>query len=429
MMEPERKKIAEGLYISSSYTDKFKSNYLGIYIIRPLDRKEVTLNSLLPMVLNRGTKNYPSTLQMERRLENLFGANLNLSTSRRGERQVFNLSMEWADGKYTGENGLDKDILNTVKEVLFDPYTEEGVFSKKYVEQEKKNLIDRISNKINDKRSFAINRCIEEMCKGEKFSIYPGGYIEDVKGINEKNLYDHYRNILKTSQIEIVYTGHNNKIQIEKIIPEEILNRKSITYVPREVIISESHNRNQIKEKMSVTQGKLVLGFRTGLPYEDPLYSSLIVGNEIFGGGPNSILFKNVREKHSLAYYVTSNIVKHKSIILLDAGIEFENYQKTVDLINEGLQQIIDGKFSDEDIEIAKKAIKTSSESIVDSPHLMSEFVFGRIIANDTRSLKEMIDQIEAVTKEDIIKVMKKINLDTIYFMDGLNREVQNETN
>lgn len=428
-MEAERKKIGEGLHISSTYTEKFKSNYLGVYIIRPLDREEVTLNSLLPMVLNRGTKSYPSTLQMERRLENLFGASLNLNTFRRGERQVVKLSMEWADGKYTGEEGLDKEILKMIEEVLFDTYTENGVFSKDYVEQEKKNLITRISNKINDKRSFAINRCIEEMCKGEKFSIYPGGYIEDVDEINEKNLYDHYQNILKTSQIEIVYTGHNNKMNIEKIIPEEILNRKPITYVPREVIINKSYNRNQVKEKMSVTQGKLVLGYRTGIPYEDPLYSSLIVGNEILGGGPNSILFKNVREKHSLAYYVTSNLIKQKSIILLDAGIEFDNYQKTVDLIDEGIDEMINGNFSDEDIRIAKKSIRTSSESIVDSPLQMSEFEFGRIISNDIRSLKEMIKNIEAVTREDIIKVMKKINLDTIYFMDGLNREVENETN
>jgi predicted Zn-dependent peptidase len=180
---------------------------------------------------------------------------------------------------------------------------------------------------------------------------------------------------------------------------------------------------------MPVTQGKLVLGYRAGIPYEDRLYNGLLLGNEIFGGGPNSILFKNVREKHSLAYYVTSSIVKHKSIILLDAGIEFQNYQKTIDLINRGLEDMLKGNFSDEDMEIAKKSVRTSSESIIDSPQLMSEFTFGKIIANDERSLEEMIRQLEDVTREDIVQAMGKVNLDTIYFMDGLDREVQDENN
>ncbi|MGM0396385.1 MAG: EF-P 5-aminopentanol modification-associated protein YfmF [Bacillota bacterium] len=427
-MESQRREIAKGLHINSTYTDKFKSNYLGIYIIRSLKREEVTLNSLLPMVLNRGTRSYPSTLQIKRKLENLFGASLKINASRRGERQIIKVSMEWADGRYTGEEGLDGEILHMVKEIIFDPYTEDGAFSRKYVEQEKKNLVTRINNKINDKRTYAINRCIEIMCKGEKFSIYPAGYVEDVEKIDERILYNHYKDILLKSQIEIVYTGHENNIRIEEIIPEEILNRDSVTTVPREIVIVKSQNRNKFSERLPVTQGKLVLGYRSSIPYEDPLYNGLLLGNEIFGGGPNSILFKNVREKHSLAYYINSNLIKHKSIILLDAGIEFNNYQKTVDFIIEGLQDMINGNFSDKDMEIAKKSVRASSESIIDSPQLISEFIFGKIISNDDRSLEEMIEQVEAVTKEEVIEAMKSVNLDTIYFMDGLNREVQNES-
>ncbi len=428
-MEYTRKEIGNGLNINSTYTDKFKSNYLGAYIIRPLDRDEVTMNSLLPMVLGRGTRKYPETLELKRRLEALFGANLNVSASRRGERQIIKFSMEWADGRYTGEEGLDSEILQMFREVIFEPYLVGGSFSSKYLEQEKRNLITRINNKINDKRSYSINRCIEEMCKGERFSIYPGGYVEDVPKIDEKVLFDHYRKVLLTSQIEVVYTGHDNHMDIEGIIPEEFLDRKQVTYVPRETIIEKSQNRNQVREKMPVTQGKLVLGYRAGIPYEDKLYNGLLLGNEIFGGGPNSILFRNVREKHSLAYYVTSNIVKHKSIVLLDAGIEFQNYQKTVDLINEGLKDMVNGNFTDEDMEIAKKSVRTSSESIIDSPQLMSEFAFGKIIANDDRSLEDMIRQLEDVTREDVKQAMSKVNLDTIYFMDGLDREVQDESN
>jgi predicted Zn-dependent peptidase len=80
-------------------------------------------------------------------------------------------------------------------------------------------------------------------------------------------------------------------------------------------------------------------------------------------------------------------------------------------------------------MEIAKKSVRTSSESIIDSPQLMSEFAFGKIIANDDGSLEDMIRQLEDVTREDVKQAMNKVNLDTIYFMDGLDREVQDESN
>lgn len=429
MMESRRKEIAKGINLNTTHTEKFKSNNLAIFIVRPLDREEVTLNSLLPMVLERGSRNYPDTIQIKRKLEELYGANLSIGTSRRGERTVIKLSMEWADGKYTGEEGLDWEVLQMVKEVLFDPNVQGDAFSGKYVDQEKKNLVSRINNKINDKRSYAINRCIEEMCKDEPFSIYPGGYVEDVDSIDEKKLYDHYKKILSTSQIEIVYTGHDNGIEIEDILPKWVLDRTSYSQVKREKLIPASDEVKNVRESMAVSQGKLVLGYRSQIPYEDPLYNGLLLGNEIFGGGPNSVLFRNVREKHSLAYYVSSNLVKHKSVVLLDAGIEFGNFKKTTELIEEGLISVVNGDFSNEDMEIAKKAVRTSSESIIDSPRLVSEFEFGKIISNDQRSLEEMISQLESVTREQVQEAMATVKLDTVYFMEGLNREVQHGSN
>ena len=254
------------------------------------------------------------------------------------------------------------------------------------------------------------------------------GYVEDVEGITSKSLTDHYKSILNDSQIEIIYVGKDNSLIDGSLVPEEYLDRKNIVEVPREYIPNENFQKNHIVEKEDVTQGKLVVGYRSNIPYEDNLYSALLLGNEIFGGGPNSKLFKDVREKNSLAYYVGTNLIKHKSIILLDAGIDIKNYQKTMDIIQTQLDDMKKGDFQDEDMEIAKKAIKTSSQSIIDSPHLMGEFTLGKIISKDGRSLDMMIDDIEKVSREDIIAAMNTITLDTIYFMTA--KEVEyNEGN
>lgn len=425
----EKEELGNGFHSTKIYLDKFKSNYLAFYIIRPLDRKEVTMNALLPMVLNRGTKNYSNKILLERKLEELYGANLSISASKRGERQVIKFAIEWADEKYTNAESFDDQVFELFKEAIYDPYLIEGGFSQKYVNGEKNNLRDKINNKINDKRSYAINRCIEEMCKSESFSIYKYGYLEDLQEIDERKLSDHYENILMTSQIEIIYTGNKKDLSLDKIIPEKYLNRDNINYVDREEILSKPYVKNQIVEKLDVTQGKVVLGFRTKIAYESELYPALLLANELLGGGPNSKLFKNVREEHSLAYYVTSNIIKHKSIMILDAGIEFKNYNKTIELINENIRELQEGNFSEQDISIAKLALRTSSESIVDSAKLISEFYFGNFITNETRELEEILDAIDNVTREEIIQAINTLNLDTIYFMKGKGEEENNESN
>lgn len=172
-----------------------------------------------------------------------------------------------------------------------------------------------------------------------------------------------------------------------------------------------------VYEDLDVTQGKLVLGYRTGIPYEDRLYNGLIVASDILGGGPNSKLFRNVREKESLAYYITSTVFKYKSIMLIDGGIEFNNFEKTIDIVKQQLEEIKNGNFTDEDMEISKKSIKSSTESIKDSIFLISEYFFSQILSEDNRDFEEILSDIDSVTKEEIMEAMSKVALDTIYFM------------
>jgi predicted Zn-dependent peptidase len=202
-----------------------------------------------------------------------------------------------------------------------------------------------------------------------------------------------------------------------------VASRNETIVIPRETITSSNMMKNQVVEKLPVEQGKLVLGFRSTIPYEHSLYNGLLLGNEIFGGGPNSHLFKTVREERSLAYYASSSLLKHKSIIITDAGIEFGNYQMTLNLMKEQLTRIKNGDFTEEDIEIAKKSIVTSSQSIVDSNHMISEYFLSKLITNDDRTLEEMISDLRAVNKVDIVAAMNTVSMDIIYFMRGIEED------
>jgi predicted Zn-dependent peptidase len=410
-----------GLNIIES--EKFKSNLLTINIIRPLERSEVTMNALLPMVLNQGSSKFPTKLEMERKLESMYGSDLSLATAKRGERQIIKASLEWADSRYTKEDSINLEAIELIKNVIFDPLLEGKSFSSKIIEQEKNNLAAMIKSRINDKRSYAINRCIEEMCRGERFGLYSLGYEEDIDKMDGEKLLLHYEKILLSSPIEIFFIGRSAGLSLETLIPTMVASRNETIVIPRETITSSNMMKNQVVEKLPVEQGKLVLGFRSTIPYEHSLYNGLLLGNEIFGGGPNSHLFKTVREERSLAYYASSSLLKHKSIIITDAGIEFGNYQMTLNLMKEQLTRIKNGDFTEEDIEIAKKSIVTSSQSIVDSNHMISEYFLSKLITNDDRTLEEMISDLRAVNKVDIVAAMNTVSMDIIYFMRGIEED------
>lgn len=424
-LKSERIKLGNGIYLNLIKSDKFKSSLLSWYFIRPLDREEVTKNALIPLVLKRGTEFNTNSLEIQKKLEQLYGSNLSASINKRGDRQILRFTMEWANGDYLDDNEYNYETIKMLKEIIYQPLVENNSFNPEYVLGEKEVLKRRIQSRINDKRSYAIERCIEEMCKNEKFSISNLGYIEDLDSIDEVNLYNHYKNVLETSPIEIFYVGNYDDNLIEYFKTYNSIDRDEIVLIPEGKIISSVQTKNMIDEEFDINQGKLVVGYRAGIPYSDRLYNGLIIASDILGGGPNSKLFKYVREEASLAYYIGAKVYKYNSLMIIDGGIEFENFQKTIEIIRKQLDHMRAGIFTEADMDISKKSIRTSTESIKDSIFLISEFFFGQLLSNDTRTIEQIIRDFERVTKEEVIEASNRIVPDTIYFMKKKrNKEV-----
>ncbi|MTI49055.1 EF-P 5-aminopentanol modification-associated protein YfmF [Sporosalibacterium faouarense] len=417
-----REKIDNGVHFNLIKTNKFKTNLINFYIVRPLSKDEATKNALLPLILKRGTSKYNTSLEIQRRLEELYGANLSINVNKKGEKQIIRFAIETVNSDFIKEENLLRKILDMLNEIIFNPYTENEVFSQNYFKQEKENLKKRIEGRINDKKTYAVERCIEEMCKNEKFSIYKYGNIEDLEDISCKGLYEHYRSILRSSPMEISIVGNINKDEAINSIQDTFrLHREDIINLPREEVIKAIRTKNMITEEMDVNQGKLTLGLRTNIPYEDKLYEPLIVASNILGGGANSKLFLNVREKESLAYYIYSKSYKYKSIMIIASGIETENFNKALDIIKDQIQELKDGEFTDDDIEQSKNSLITTIRSMTDNNYSMSEFYLSQALTKDTSHISDMIEKINKVSKDEIIEAANKLSLDTIYFLRKKN--------
>lgn len=397
---------------------KFKTNLVSIYVQRVLDRNEVTKNALLPNMITNASNKYNSLRAISNKLEDLYGASLLADVSKRGERQVLNIKLVTTNEMY-----LDEPIFNNaiefLDEVINNPLIEDGGFKEEYLKLEKQNLTERIKAKINDKGRFALERCFEEMCKDEKFSISEYGYIEDIEKITAKDLYNHYKTILKTSPIDIVIEGEFDEEKVVETIKSKFkFERENLISIPREEYKKDIKEVKTIVDKMDITQGKLVMGYRTNTDFADAKnYYSLIVGCNILGGGPHSKMFINIREKESLCYYIYSSIEKYKGILFISSGIETQNYDKTTKLVKQQIESIIEGNISDEELENSKISLISTMRALTDSIGGLSDFKFAQDISKTNLSIEDIINYIEKVTKEEIVGVFKRLQLDTIYFL------------
>ncbi|MBQ7900923.1 MAG: insulinase family protein, partial [Clostridia bacterium] len=286
--------------------DKYKTVSMTIYVNRQLSRSEVTKNALIAKVLARGTSRYNTIESINTYLEGLYGTLYNLDVSKKANVQSIHCSVSNISDKYAGENVTSK-AAELMLDFMFDPYLPGGTFDKDYVQGEKQNLKDDIDAIVNDKRSYANMRVIEEMCKGEDNAIMECGYIEDLADIDNDILYAHYKEIMFTSPIDIFVVGETDIDAIVNVI-KDYLSKFSFDIKPLKINFSDktADEIKYVEEAMSVNQGKLAIGLRTGINIENPMYYALLVGNSIFGAGAHSKLFNNVGEKLSLCYYASS---------------------------------------------------------------------------------------------------------------------------
>ncbi len=418
-MKNEKVEIKEGINFHEITTNKFKTNLFAIFLTLPLTRENVTKNALLTAVLRRGTKNLPSQEEISKTLEEMYGAGFDCGIEKSGDYHTIKFYLEVINDQFLPvQENISKKGMELLFSIAFNPYVEKNAFKEEYVAQEKENLKQIIEGKIDNKASYAQERCIEEMYENKPYGLYKYGYIEDLQNITAQNLYEHYLEVIQNCKIDIFASGEfqekmqnivENNAEIEKLNPRkinlEIKDKKE-----------EKQEPKIITDNMEVTQGKLVIGYDVISNKENLSYIAMVC-NTILGVGANSKLFQNVREKASLAYTCGSSYIKRKQTVFIKAGIEIQNYEKALEIIKQQVEDMKQGKFENEDIESAKNLIYATIYNIEEEQDTEISYYFGQELAKQNVSIEEYKKKIEEVSKEQIIEVANQMKLNTIYFL------------
>lgn len=418
----ERGKV-KGIRVHVMPTKRFKTFAISVYIGIPLREEILTSTALTPFVLRRGTASYPETIRFRERLDELYGAGFGFDVFKRADYQIIQFRMDIINDAFvSSSDSLLLQAFQFLGETITAPATESGVFRSKYVTEEKQILRQRIESVINDKIRYAAERCIEEVCKNEPYRLHALGNCQDLDSIDAESLTAKYRWLLNHAAIDVYVVGDTSYEEVERYMNEAFkMERPADIPYARSLSVPRVGEPNTVIERLEVNQGKLNMGLRSTITYTDDSYPAVLMYNGILGGYPHSKLFINVREKNSLAYYAASRFDGHKGICTIQSGIEFENFEKTRQIMIEQLDAMKAGHLNSLEMNQTKAMIANHLWEINDSAVEMIGFDFNRVLSGKERSTSQLIDEVEQITTYHIQEVAQTFHLDTIYFL--LNKE------
>lgn len=416
-----RTEILPGVYLTAVQSDKFKTGCFSLNLLRPMKKEEAAANALIPSVLLRGSESCPDIASISAKLDELFGASIGTLVRKKGEVQLVGFYCDYVQDEYVDEP-VFAPVMAFLAELLLKPRLENGAFSDAVVESEKQNLENAMLARINDKRSYAASQLIRTMCAGQPYGVPRIGEPEDLQEITAQSLYAHYRDMLATSRVELFYMGSLPQEAVTKVLQAALSGLpRAESFVPVGTTPAPEARPVQEKtEKLDVTQGKLSLGFFTGITAKDPRYPALVLAATVFGGGATSKLFTNVREKMSLCYYASASFEKFKGVLSVSSGVEFSKLETAKQEILRQLDACKRGDITDEELESARGYLVSDLKIGMDSPGRLDDFYMGQILLEQDGTMKDLADAIARVTKQEAAEAAKALRLDTIYALEGV---------
>lgn len=411
---------AEGVRIVSCRTARFKTAQLAFQLVLPLSG-DVSRFSILPYLLNRSSKAYPDYVSLNRKLADLYGAELHPSVAKHGENLVLRLSMTMIDSRFAlqGED-IIYECAKLLCEVVFRPNVTDGKFDADQLEREKRIRLERLESLKNDKRGYAMHRCLQEMCAGENYSIDALGTPEGITALTPESVFSAWLEALETARIQINVVGTGDVGRISDLLLGYIakVKRDHVMQLHTEVI-ERAKTVRRIEEEEPVKQGKLVLGFRAGTKDPAKDYAVIRTMTDIFGGGTYSRCFANVREKQSLCYYCSARYLSQKGLIIVQSGIENENAERVIEEVQKQLKDLADGHVTEEDMENSHRAMTDGLNSVGDTPEDLDGWAYMQICEPKFSTPDEIAKAMQSVTAEQVVDAAKNVTLDTIYFLKG----------
>ncbi len=428
MANLKRVQLADGVYFNTIVDDRFKTGRISVTMLTEPTEETVSANSIVPYILTRSCKAYPSYLEFNRKLDMLYGTSIVGMNGKMGDFQALTLYAAGIDDKYSlyGES-VYLEMAELLCDILFEPNAENGEFNEEDFKQEQRQVLDAIDAQFNDKRAYSMKRFLEIMCRDEKYGINKYGKKEQVLALTSKDVYNAYRNIIKSSKVEIMCLCSSENEQICELFGKRFSEIDRDLSCGKTKIIARADKVKEHTDVLDVQQSKLIIGFRTDCAEPSDKVYEMILACSVLGGTAHSKLFNNVREKLSLCYYCSSMYDSNKGIMFIESGVQKENIESAKAAILNEVEEMKKGNITDDEIAHTKLSLTNKYLTGTDSPAATQTWYLSQMLKGKQVSPQEQAELVNAVTKEQVIEAANRLTLDTIYVLTSDESKAQEE--
>lgn len=407
---------------------KFKSVYISIRLLQELKQEKVAGNLILANLLNDVCQQYDTKQKVIDHLDSLYGANFSISSNVLGKVQIFAAKAKVIHPKYINyEANLIEEEFKLLHHFLKQPLMENGLFSKKWFEEAKKNAVLTLQRMQDDPSSLCM---LEAMMAAGAGQPMAEGIIVDAKEIQDVTLEEVsalYFELINESKVDVMVLGDVEEQEIQEYAKTYLSFEAKDTTITSNYLLKKNNMDAMQYSYKEISQSYITSIYVTNTKNNDEDFSALRVANIMFGQIPSSLLFQEVREKNSLCYSIYSALSPYDGALSISTGVEPSNVQKTIDLMEKQFQRMCCGDFPDELLITAKKMLINSLHSTYDEADSIFAFVYRNTMFNSTQTLEDVIKNIEKVTKDEIQTAMQKCEYIMSYVVSP--KEVQDERN
>lgn len=405
-------------------TDRFKEISVSLRFTKAYNKEEAAYLKLLERVLvTNGTKKYKTLKEISKELENLYRTNISSRFFATSKNMTFEFKITMINPKYTSMD-IYIEAFALLKEILTNPQVENNAFKENVFKLEKENLIKSILNVKDDPEAYGRIKFESSFYKGTIYEENNYKNIKNFKELENKKLFEIYKSLLNDFKIDVLVLGDFDEEIVKKEIQKLLKNHEQNDSTHKNLYIKiKEQGKIENKEKIETSLSNLFVGCTiNGLTEEERDYK-LILYNTILGSMNNSVLFVNVREKHSLCYHIGSIISKYTSTIVIDSGINKKNYEKTLKLIEESIKSMEDIKVVSHLMTNAKKTLEIAYNDFYDNMAKIIDYYFLNEFTH-IPSIEERRQHVLKIEPEEICELAKKVEIKNIFLLEGsINEE------
>ena len=412
--------FARGVRYHFIPSKKYKTNQIKVRFASEINANRVGNRILVASMLGLANQMYPSSQEFREHLANMYGTEFSTNIFRRGLIHYVDIDVSFVrDDFLSKKNTLTSEAIRILRGSLYAPLAEDGSFEQSAFQIEKRNLLLEIKSQMEDpyfESHSALNHLFFE---DDRMAIPKLGTESIIEQVTPHSAYEELSRMLVEDQIDIFFMGDFNQLEVEEHLSK-------FSFKDRDVDLQLTYQQeftNVVSDNVSqrdINQSILEIGYHFPTQYGDEMHLPLILVNSLLGGFANSKLFVNVREKEGLAYTISSSMDIFSGFLRMYAGIDASNRMRAFTIMNRQLSDIKRGKFTEKDLQECKRMVKNTTLLSMDRQQTIIERnYFQTILKHRFLPLEDWLEKIENITKEDIIRAAKEVQLQSIFFLEG----------